>query len=78
LAGKHKRKKPLGKHSCRGKDNVKMRLKEMGWEGVDYIHLGHDRDQLPALVNKVTNSGVSSNSESFLSGLSDIGLSSRR
>jgi hypothetical protein len=37
LAGKPKRKKTLGRHSRRENDNVKMHLKEMGWEGVDSI-----------------------------------------
>jgi hypothetical protein len=25
-------------------DNIKKDLKEIGWEGVDWIHLAHDRD----------------------------------
>jgi hypothetical protein len=32
-----------------------MDLKETGWEGVEWIHLTHDRDQLWALVNTVMN-----------------------
>jgi hypothetical protein len=55
LAEKPKRKKVLGRHSHREKDDLKMHLKDMGWEGVDFIHLGQDRDQLLALVNEVMN-----------------------
>jgi hypothetical protein len=28
-----------------------MDLKEIGWEGVDWIHLAEDRDQWRAVVN---------------------------
>jgi hypothetical protein len=34
-------------------DNVKIDIKESGWEGVDWIHLAQDRDQWQALVNIV-------------------------
>jgi hypothetical protein len=30
-----------------------MDLREIGWCGVDWIDLAHDRDQLRALVNTV-------------------------
>jgi len=32
-----------------------MDLREMGWEGVDRIHLAQDRDRWRALVNAVMN-----------------------
>jgi hypothetical protein len=38
----------------RWEDNIKMELREMRWEGVDWIHLSLDRDQLQA-VNMVLN-----------------------
>jgi hypothetical protein len=31
-------------------DNVKMDLREMEWDGVDWIHLDQDRDQCRDLV----------------------------
>jgi hypothetical protein len=34
---------------------MKMDLKEIGWEGVDWIHLAQDRDQWQAFVNIVMN-----------------------
>jgi hypothetical protein len=30
---------------CRWKDNIKMFLKEVEWEVVDWIYLAHDREQ---------------------------------
>jgi hypothetical protein len=32
-----------------------MDLREIGWDGVDWIYLAQDRDQWRALVNTVTN-----------------------
>jgi hypothetical protein len=34
-------------------DNVKMDLREIGGDGIDWIHLAQDRDQWRALVNTV-------------------------
>jgi hypothetical protein len=36
-------------------DNIRMDLRERGWEGVDWIHLAQDRDQWSAVVNTVMN-----------------------
>jgi hypothetical protein len=36
-------------------DNIKTDLREIGWDGVDWIDLAQDRDQWRALVNKVMN-----------------------
>jgi len=35
--------------------NVRMGLREMRWKGVDWVHLGQDRDQWWAVVNMVIN-----------------------
>jgi len=44
--------RPLGpKH--RWEDNIRLGLQEMGWEGVDWIHLAQDRDQWRTVVNTV-------------------------
>jgi hypothetical protein len=40
---------------CRWEDNIGMDLREMVWEGVNWIHLAQDRDQWWALVNTVMN-----------------------
>jgi hypothetical protein len=34
-------------------DNIKITLREIGWDGMDWIDLAQDKDQLKALVNTV-------------------------
>jgi hypothetical protein len=46
---------PLGRPSHRWVDNIKMVLRAIGWDGMDWIDLAHDRDQWRALVNTVIN-----------------------
>jgi hypothetical protein len=36
-------------------NSIKIDLREMGWDGVDWIDLAQDRDQWRALVNTVMN-----------------------
>jgi hypothetical protein len=36
-------------------DNIKMDLREIGWDGMDWIHLAQNRNQWRALVNTVMN-----------------------
>jgi hypothetical protein len=36
-------------------NNIKMDLREIGWDGVDWIDMAQDRDQRRALVNTVLN-----------------------
>jgi hypothetical protein len=55
LVGKPKGKRPLGRPSRRWVDNNKMDLREIGWDGMDWIDLAQDRDQLSVLVNTVMN-----------------------
>jgi hypothetical protein len=40
-------------------DNIKVDLREIGWDGVHWIDLAQDRDQWRALVNTVMNFRVS-------------------
>jgi hypothetical protein len=35
--------------------SIKMDLMEIGWEGVDWIHLAQDRDRWRDVVNTVMN-----------------------
>jgi hypothetical protein len=35
--------------------NIIMDLREIGWEGVEWMHLAQDRDQCQALVNTAMN-----------------------
>jgi hypothetical protein len=49
------RKTPLRRPRCSWEDNIKMDLKEIGCEGVDYTPLAQDRNQRRAIVNTVMN-----------------------
>jgi hypothetical protein len=55
LVGKPERRRPLGGPRCRWVDNIKIELREKGWDGVDWVDLAQDRDQWRALVNTVMN-----------------------
>jgi hypothetical protein len=55
LVGKPEGKRPLGRPRPRWVNNIKMDLREIGWDGMDWIDLAHDRDQWRALVNMVMN-----------------------
>jgi hypothetical protein len=33
--------------------NIKMNLREMGWEGMEWVHLAQDRNRWRAFVNAV-------------------------
>jgi hypothetical protein len=55
LAGKQEGKRPLGKPRHRWVDNIKIDLREIGWDGMDWIDLSQDRDQWRALVNTMMN-----------------------
>jgi hypothetical protein len=52
--------KPEGKRSHerprrRWEGGIKMDLREIGWGGVEWIHLAQDRDRWRAAVNAVMN-----------------------
>jgi hypothetical protein len=55
LIGKPEGKRPLGRPRLRWEDNIRMELREIGWEGVDWLHLHQDRDQWWAVKNFVMN-----------------------
>jgi hypothetical protein len=48
-------KRPLGRPRRRWLDYIKMYLREIGWDGMDWIELAQDKDQWRALVNTVIN-----------------------
>jgi hypothetical protein len=53
LVGKPERTRTLGRFRRRWKDNIRMDLREIVWEGVDWMYLAQDRDQWRVLlVNK--------------------------
>jgi hypothetical protein len=45
----------LGRSRRRWENNIKMDLREVGWEVVDWIRLAQDRDQWCGLVKTVMN-----------------------
>jgi hypothetical protein len=55
LVGKPERERPLGRPRRRWVDNIRMDLREIGWDGMDWIDQAQDRDQWRALVNTVMN-----------------------
>jgi hypothetical protein len=55
LVGKPEGKRPLGRLRLRWVDSIKMDLRKIGWDGVDWIDLAQDRDQWRALVKMVLN-----------------------
>jgi hypothetical protein len=67
LVGKPEGKIPLGRPRRRWTDNIKMDLREIGWDGVDLVNLAQDRDHWSALVNTVMNLRIAYNSGKFLS-----------
>jgi hypothetical protein len=70
-------KRQLGRPRRRWVDNIKIDLREIGWDGVDWIAMAQDRDQWRALVNTVLNLRVPKNAGVFLRGCT-IDSSSRR
>ena len=51
--GRPGRRRPFGRHRLRWWDDIKMDLQEVGWGGIDWIDLAHDRDRLDILMNAV-------------------------
>jgi hypothetical protein len=39
FVGKPKGKRPRGRHGRRWENNIRIGLREIGWKGVDWIHL---------------------------------------
>jgi hypothetical protein len=61
LVGKPEGKIPQGRRRRRSRwvDNIKMDLREIGWDGVNWIDMAQDMDQWRALVNTVLSLRVS-------------------
>jgi hypothetical protein len=58
LVGKPQGKRPLGRPRRRWVENIKMDLREIGLDGVDWIVLSQDMDQWRPLVNTIMNNWV--------------------
>jgi hypothetical protein len=55
LVGKPERKRQLGRLRRKWVDNIKTDLREIGWDGMDWIDLAEDRDQWRVVVNTELN-----------------------
>jgi hypothetical protein len=55
LVGKPEGKRSVGRPRRRGVDNIKMDLREIGWDGVDWMDMAQDRDHWRALLYTVLN-----------------------
>jgi hypothetical protein len=55
LVGKAESKRRLGRPRHMWVKNIVIDLREIGWDGVDWIDLSQERDQWRALVNTVMN-----------------------
>jgi hypothetical protein len=58
-------------------DNIKIDLREIEWDGVDWIDLAQDRDKWRALVNTVISFRVPLDSRKFLSSYTIGGFTRR-
>ena len=52
LVDKPEGNRPIGKSKRRWEDNIKLHLKETGWEGVDLIHVGEHWDEWRDFVKR--------------------------
>jgi hypothetical protein len=58
LVGRSEGKRPMGRPRRRWEDNIKLDLREIGIDGVNWIRLAQDRAQRWAFVNTVMNHQV--------------------
>jgi hypothetical protein len=55
LVGKPEGKRSLGRPRRKWENGIRMDLRDIDWESMDYIRLAQDRDQWRAVVNAVMN-----------------------
>jgi hypothetical protein len=67
LVGKPEGRSPVGRPRRRWVDNIKVDLRDIGWDDMNWIAMAQDRDQWRALVNTVLNLRVPLNAGKFLS-----------
>jgi hypothetical protein len=58
LVRKPEGKRPLGRPRLRWEDNIRMDPREIGWEGVDWIHMVQDKDLWLTPVSLIMNHRV--------------------
>jgi hypothetical protein len=55
LVGKPGRERPFRRTRRRWEDNIIMDVREIWWEGVDWMHVAQHKDHLRAALNTVMN-----------------------
>jgi hypothetical protein len=75
--GKPEGKRPQGRPRRRWVDNIRIDLREIGWDDMDWIDQAQDRDQWRALVKTIMNLRVPENSGKFLSSCTICSFSRR-
>jgi len=55
LVGKREGRRQLGRCRCRREGNIRTNLREIGWEGVDWMYVVQNRDQWLVLMDSVMN-----------------------
>jgi hypothetical protein len=55
LVGKPERKRPLSRPRHRWVENIIICLREIGWDGSDWMDLAQDRDRWRAFMSTVMN-----------------------
>jgi hypothetical protein len=77
LVGKPEGNRPLGRRRCRGEDNIRINLQEVGCGGIEWNGLAQGRDRWRAIVNAVMNLRVQKNAGNFLTSCKPVSLSRR-
>jgi hypothetical protein len=77
LVGKPEGKRPVGRPRHRWVDNIKTDLKEIGWDGMDWIDVAQGRDQWRAIVDTGLNFRIPENAGKFLNSCTIGGFSRR-
>jgi hypothetical protein len=75
LMGKPEGRRPLRTLKCSLVNSIKMDLRGLGWDGVDWNNLARGRDRWKAPVNTVMNLMFSSNVGKLLSSFTSGGSS---
>jgi hypothetical protein len=63
LFGKPEGKRLLGRPMRRRENNIKMDIKVIGWENMDWVYLAQDREHWQVLLYAVMNLWISSRQE---------------
>jgi hypothetical protein len=64
--GKPEGKRQLERYGHRWEDNVRIELREIEWQVLDWIHLAQDRDSWGGLMNTVMKFQVPQKAVNFL------------